>query len=48
MQRPPAYKQGYDAYLGPISGTKNPYPEGSAEHGQWWEGFNDAQADYSV
>jgi len=48
MERPPAYKQGYDAYLGPMRGKINPHPEGSDEHSQWWQGFNDAQADYSV
>jgi ribosome modulation factor len=48
MQRSPAYTQGYEAYLGPMRDKTNPYPEGSEQHSQWWEGFNNAQADYSV
>lgn len=48
MKRSEAYKRGYEAYLGPMKGKLNPFQDGSTEHREWWEGFNDAQADYSV
>jgi hypothetical protein len=48
MSKSPAFELGYDAYLGPMKGKKNPYQEGTAEHDDWWEGFNNAQADYSI
>jgi hypothetical protein len=31
-----------------MKGKKNPHPEGTEAHADWWRGFNDAQADYSV
>lgn len=48
MERTAAFKLGYDAYLGPMKGKKNPYSEDAPEHKEWWEGFNAAQADYAI
>jgi hypothetical protein len=48
MNQSAAYKLGYDAYLGPMKGKRNPYAEGTPEHAEWWSGFNAAQADYSI
>jgi hypothetical protein len=48
MIRSAAYKLGYDAYLGSMRDKINPHPEGTEAHSDWWRGFNDAQADYSI
>lgn len=47
MAKSAAYQLGYDAYLGPMRSKTNPYPMGTADHGDWWCGFNASQADHS-
>lgn len=48
MEKSAAFQLGYDAYLGPMKGKKNPHPEGSQAHDDWWEGFDAAQADCAI
>lgn len=48
MQRTAAFQRGYDAYLGSWKDKTNPYPPGSSEELEWWDGFNTAQADYAI